>query len=76
MVVLVCRCGGTRAFIYLCFLLRPVGFCFSKILRLYCISHHKIRLSYCRRKVSVNRYLPVQQMAKPTPFPRQPEAKV
>ena len=34
MVVLVCRCGGTRAFIYLCFLLRPVGFCFSKILRL------------------------------------------
>lgn len=37
---------------------------------------HKIRLSYCRRKVSVNRYLPVQQMAKPTPFPRRPEAKV
>ena len=37
---------------------------------------HKIRLSYCRRKVSVNRYLPVQQMAKPAPFPRQPEAKV
>ena len=36
---------------------------------------HKIRLSYCRRKVSVNRYLPVQQMAKPAPFPRQPEAK-
>ena len=34
MVVLVCRCGGTRAYIYLCFLLRPVGFCFSKILHL------------------------------------------
>ena len=34
MVVLVCRCGGTGAFIYLCFLLRPVGFCFSKILHL------------------------------------------
>ena len=34
MVVLVCRCGGTGAFIYLCFLLRPVGFCFSIILRL------------------------------------------
>lgn len=32
--VLVCRCGGTRAYIYLCFLLRPVGFCFSKILHL------------------------------------------
>ena len=29
-----CRCGGTGAFIYLCFLLRPVGFCFSKILHL------------------------------------------
>ena len=29
-----CRCGGTRAYIYLCFLLRPVGFCFSKILHL------------------------------------------
>ena len=28
------RCGGTRAFIYLCFLFRPVGFCFSKILHL------------------------------------------
>ena len=37
---------------------------------------HKIRLSYCRRKVSVNRYLPVKQMAKPAPFLRQPEAKV
>ena len=37
---------------------------------------HKIRLSYCRRKVSVNRYLPVKQMAKSAPFPRQPEAKV
>ena len=36
---------------------------------------HKIRLSYCRRKVSVNRYLPVKQMAKPAPFLRQPEAK-
>src|SRR5699024_12204171 len=34
------------------------------------------RLSYCRRKVPVNRYLPVQQMAKPAPFQRQPEAKV
>ena len=34
MVVLVCRCGGTRAYIYLCFLLRPVGFFFSKILHL------------------------------------------
>lgn len=31
---------------------------------------------YCRRKASVNRYLPVQQMAKPTPFPCQIEAKV
>ena len=30
--------------------LRPVGFCFSKILRLCCSSHHKIRLSYCREK--------------------------
>ena len=28
------RCGGTGAFIYLCFLFRPVGFCFSKILHL------------------------------------------
>ncbi len=53
MVVLVCRCNGTKAFIYLCFLFRPVGFCFSKILRLHCISHHKIRLSYCREKAFV-----------------------
>ena len=51
--VLVCRCNGTKAFIYLCFLFRPVGFCFSKILRLHCISHHKIRLSYCREKAFV-----------------------
>ena len=28
------RCGETRGFIYLCFLFRTVGFCFSKILRL------------------------------------------
>ena len=28
------RCGETRGFIYLSFLFRPVGFCFSKILRL------------------------------------------
>ncbi len=76
MVVLVCRCGGTRACIYLCFLLRPVRFCFSKILHLCRNPHHKIRLSYCRRKVSAYRYLPVQQMAKATPFQRQPEAKV
>ena len=48
--VLVCRCGGTRACIYLCFLLRPVRFCFSKILHLCRNPHHKIRLSYCRRK--------------------------
>ena len=39
-----------RGFIYLSFLFRPVGFCFSKILRLCCSSHHKIRLSYCREK--------------------------
>lgn len=44
------RCGGTKAFIYLCFLFRTGGFCFSKILRLCCSSHHKIRLSYCREK--------------------------
>ena len=44
------RRGGTRALIYLCFLFRPVEFCFSKILRLCCSSHHKIRLSYCREK--------------------------
>lgn len=45
----------------------------------YCICapwYHKIRLSSCRRKASVNRYLPVQQMAKPAPFSRQAEAKV
>ena len=58
MVVLVCRCGGTRAFIYLCFLFRTVGFCFSKIPHLCRNSRHKIRLSYCRRKVSAYRYLP------------------
>ena len=28
------RCGETRGFIYLSFLFRPVGFCFSKILHL------------------------------------------
>ena len=44
------RDGG---FIYLCLLFRPVGFCFSKILRLCCSSHHKIRLSYCREKAFV-----------------------
>ena len=38
---------------HLCLLFRPVGFCFSKILRLCCSSHHKIRLSYCREKAFV-----------------------
>jgi len=58
-----------------------------KILRLCRNPRHKIRLSCCREKAFVatlchvaeyaaNRYLPVQQMAKPAPFPRQPEAKV
>ena len=40
-------------FIYLCLLFRPVGFCFSKILRLCCSSHHKIRLAYCREKAFI-----------------------
>ena len=64
-----------RKLIYLCFLFRPGRFC------PLCISGFRPvtvqnRLSYCCREVSVNRYLPAQQMAKPAPFRRQPEAKV
>lgn len=69
------RRGGTGALIYLCFLFRPVGFCFSKILRLCCSSHHKIRLSYCREKAFVATLCRTAEYAA-TPFPRQPEAKV
>ena len=47
------RCGETRGFIYLSFLFRPVGFCFSKIPHLCRNSRHKIRLSYCREKAFV-----------------------
>ena len=45
--------NAAAGFIYLHFLFQPVGFCFSKILRLFCSSHHKIRLSYCREKAFV-----------------------
>ena len=71
-----CRRGGTGAYIYLCFLLRSVGFCFSKILHLCQHRCHKIRLPYCRRKASVRFNLPMSQMPQPAPFQRQPEAKV
>ncbi len=70
------RCGGTGAYIYLCFLLRSVGFCFSKILHLCQHRCHKIRLPYCRREVSVSFIRPTSQMPQPAPFQRQPEAKV
>lgn len=53
MVVLVRNAAAGRGFIYPCFLFRPVGFCFSKILHLCCSSHHKIHLSYCREKAFV-----------------------
>ena len=55
------RRGGTRACIYLCFLLRPVRFCFSKILHLCRNPHHKIRLSYCRRKAFATTLCPRRQ---------------
>ena len=38
------RCGETRGFIYLSFLFRPVGFCFSKILHL---CHPDVTKSAC-----------------------------
>ena len=44
------KCVAAAGFIYLHFLFRTVGFCFSKILHLRRSSHHKIRLSYCLRK--------------------------
>ena len=50
----------------------PVQLCISSAGEIKDFERHL----YCRRKVSVNRYLPVQQMAKPTPFPRLIEAKV
>lgn len=68
-------CGGTWFLIYLCFLFRTGGFSFWGKSR-FRPWPHKIRLSYYRRKVPVNCYLPAQQMAKPAPFQRQPEAKV
>lgn len=67
------RDGGL---IYLCFLFRAVGFCFSKILYLCQHRCHQIRLPYCRQKVSASFTLPVSQMPQPAPFQRQPEAKV
>ena len=69
------RCGGTRVFIYLHFLFRPVGFCCSKILRLCCSPHHKIRLSCCRKKAFGATLCRTAEYAA-TPFPRQIEAKV
>ena len=62
------RCGGTKAFIYLCFLFRPVGFCFSKILRLCRNPRHKIRLSYCREKAFAATLCPIAEYAV-NPFP-------
>ena len=48
--------------------LRPVGFCFSKILRLCRSSHHKIRLSYCREKAFVATLCRTAEYAA-SPFP-------
>ena len=62
------HCGGTGAFIYLCFLFRTVGFCFSKIPHLCRNSRHKIRLSYCRRKAFAATLCPVAEHAA-NPFP-------
>ena len=45
--------NAAAGFIYLRFLFRTGRFCFSKILHLCCSSHHKIRLSYCRKKAFV-----------------------
>ena len=62
------RRGGTGAFIYLCFLFRTVGFCFSKILHLCRNSRHKTRLSYCREKAFAATLCPIAEYAV-NPFP-------
>ena len=63
------RCGETRGFIYLCFLFRTGGFCFSKILRLCRNSRHKTRLSYCREKAFAATLCPIAEYAA-NPFSR------
>ncbi|MEI3063241.1 MAG: hypothetical protein V8S99_00235 [Oscillospiraceae bacterium] len=59
--------------IYLHFLFRPVGFCFSKILHLCRNPHHKIR--HCHEKAFVATLCRTAEYAANL-FPRQPEAKV
>ena len=69
MVVLVrIAAAGRGAFIYLHFLFRTVGFCFSKILHLRRNPRHKIRLSYCLRKAFAATLCYVAEYAA-NPFP-------
>lgn len=58
--------AGRGSYIYLCPLLRPVGF--SQNPAFVSTPCHKIRLSYCRRKASACLYLLAQKIAQSAPF--------